>query len=117
MSRFHSEYESKLCITKATSGPEMLRSLMSRFTEHPRSVGETYLQHALQSMYIAATMALASWAAVLHALFPFLFQTTAGDVAIQLAMHVLRRRQRTGHSRNIRDAWSDASIGTKHADS
>lgn len=64
------------------------------FREHPRSVGETYLQHLHTASWFAATMMLAGLACLIHAFFPHLFQKT-GSKAIELLydrMVINRRR-------------------------
>jgi len=55
------------------------------FTDHPHSVGETYLEHALFACRYGAKMALGGIAAILHGLFPFLFKTTGSRVTRELA--------------------------------
>ncbi|HJM73901.1 MAG: DUF6356 family protein [Acidimicrobiales bacterium] len=47
------------------------------FTAHPASVGETWSQHARFAFSAAGRLVVAAMAAAVHALFPFLFQTTA----------------------------------------
>jgi hypothetical protein len=47
------------------------------FTAHPHSVGETYGQHCRFAFAFGCTMLLGGLAAIVHALFPFLFVTTA----------------------------------------
>jgi len=47
------------------------------FTAHPTSVGETYAQHCLFAFRFGVRMTMGGLAAVVHALFPFLFVTTA----------------------------------------
>jgi len=47
------------------------------FTAHPASVGETYGQHFRFAMAFGMRMTLGGLAAAVHALFPFLFVTTA----------------------------------------
>ena len=54
------------------------------FTAHPHSVGETYLEHALFACRYGARMTLGGIAAVLHGIFPFLFQTTASRITREL---------------------------------
>jgi len=46
------------------------------FTEHPASVGETWGQHARFALTASAILVCASFQALVHALFPFLFKTT-----------------------------------------
>lgn len=61
------------------------RSLAGLFTEHPACVDETYLGHARFALGFSGRLFLASLAALVHAVLPFAFETTAGR-AIR-AMH------------------------------
>lgn len=49
------------------------------FTEHPASVGETYLQHLCVASGFALRMLVGAVACFLHALLPFAFGHTASD--------------------------------------
>ena len=49
------------------------------FLAHPRSAGQGYFEHMRFAWRFGATLAVATVAALLHGLFPFLFQTAAGD--------------------------------------
>ncbi len=46
------------------------------FTEHPHSIGETYLGHALAASRICVRLGIAATAAGIHAVLPFVFVTT-----------------------------------------
>lgn len=54
------------------------------FTAHPRSVNETYLEHLGFAMRFGGKMTVGGLAALLHAVFPFLFVTTAGRINDEL---------------------------------
>ena len=54
---------------------------MSLFTDHPASVGETYVQHLGSASFFGSRMILAGAACLVHAIFPFLFVRT-GSAAI-----------------------------------
>jgi hypothetical protein len=54
------------------------------FTDHPASVGETYFQHAGFACRYGAKMLLGGCAAVIHGIFPFLFETTGSRVTREL---------------------------------
>ena len=56
-----------------TGSPE----LSTLFTAHPASVGETWSQHARFAFSAAGRLVVAAMAAAVHALLPFLCQTTA----------------------------------------
>ena len=54
------------------------------FTAHPASVGETYGQHLRFALRFGTCMTLGGLAAAIHALFPFLFITTASRALEEL---------------------------------
>ena len=54
------------------------------FTAHPHSVGESYLGHGLFACRYGARMMLGGIAAMLHGVFPFLFQTTGSRITREL---------------------------------
>jgi len=54
------------------------------FTAHPRSVGETYLEHALFACAYGAKMTAGGIAAFVHGLFPFLFNATGSRITREL---------------------------------
>lgn len=47
------------------------------FTDHPHSIGETYLRHGVEALFIALRMTYTSAAMIIHAFLPFLFVKTA----------------------------------------
>ena len=53
------------------------RTPSALFTAHPASVGETWSQHARFAFSAAGTLAMAAMGAAVHAVLPFLCQTTA----------------------------------------
>ena len=63
------------------------------FLDHPSSVGETYLQHGGRAIVLALRMFGAGIAAIVHAIIPGLFPTTAGDVAIKIAEDISELRE------------------------
>ncbi len=54
------------------------------FTAHPRDVGESYLEHAAFACRYGAKMTLGGVAALVHGLFPFLFQKTGSRITREL---------------------------------
>jgi hypothetical protein len=64
------------------------------FLDHPRSVGETYLEHMGSAGRFGSRMILAGVACMLHGLFPFLFVKTGSNAVRTLhdTMVVNRRR-------------------------
>jgi hypothetical protein len=62
------------------------------FTAHPRTVGETYLQHQRQAFYYAGSLFLAGMAAIVHGLVPCLFEHTASHMVARLQARMAARR-------------------------
>ena len=62
-----------------------VRSVLSVFTDHPNSAGETYSEHLGIAMRFGARLFCAGCAAIVHAVIPALFQTTASRMVE--AMH------------------------------
>lgn len=54
------------------------------FLDHPSSVGETYLQHACFALSFSGMLLMAGLAALVHAIAPPLFQTTASRIVRRL---------------------------------
>ncbi len=54
------------------------------FTQHPASVGETYLEHMAMALSFAVTMMRGALACLVHAIFPFLFVRTGTSVIATL---------------------------------
>jgi hypothetical protein len=54
------------------------------FTQHPREVGESYLQHAAFACRYGVKMTLGGIAALLHGFLPFLFKTTGSRITREL---------------------------------
>lgn len=68
---------------------------MNPFTAHPASVGETYLQHLRFALRFGARMMAGGLAAVIHAVFPFCFVTTASRINDELLAMRAASRGRT----------------------
>ena len=54
------------------------------FLSHPRSVGETYLQHMAFAGWFAAKLGCAAFAAAVHAVLPWCFEKTASRIIAEL---------------------------------
>ena len=59
-------------------------SLTDLFTRHPKSVGETYFGHLAFAIGFSGWLILAGLAAIVHAIFPFMFETTASRIIAKL---------------------------------
>ena len=64
------------------------------FTEHPASVGETYLEHMGVAAWFGWRMLAASFACFVHALLPFLFTRTGSRAVTELHERMVRNRAR-----------------------
>ena len=58
---------------------------MNIFTEHPKSVGESYFKHCLNAMRYSATFLFLFVIAFIHAILPFLFIRTASDIVCEMS--------------------------------
>lgn len=56
------------------------------FTDHPRSMNETYTEHFRCSFRFGSTMLLGGIACMLHAIFPFIFKKTGSNLLVRM-MH------------------------------
>ncbi len=63
----------------------MTDRLLRAFTDHPASVGESYWQHLAFALGFAVKLLLAGLAALVHAILPFLFKTTASRLIAEMA--------------------------------
>ena len=77
------------------------------FTEHPRSVGETYLEHLHSAAGFGTTMVLAGFACLMHALVPRLFVKTGSSAIGRL--HDRMVINRTLHAVNVERAFRSTS--------
>ncbi len=71
---------------------------MKIFTDHPASVGENYFQHMGTSFSFAGKMFGASFACLLHGVFPFLCTTRGSEAITELHTRMVTHRHRdSGH--------------------
>ena len=61
------------------------------FHDHPASVNETYLEHARFAAGFAVWLLAAGLAALVHAILPFAFETTASRIIRQLHARIENR--------------------------
>jgi len=62
------------------------------FTQHPASVGETYLEHLRAAGAFGLRMLVGGAACLIHAVFPFLFIRAGGDCVADLHSRIAVRR-------------------------
>lgn len=67
---------------------------MSLFTEHPRSVGETYLEHMGVAASFGGRLLVAGLACLVHAFLPFLLTKTGSRTITELHDRMVSNRVR-----------------------
>jgi hypothetical protein len=72
-------------------GQSSEETAMPSFTQHPRSVGETYGEHMGTAFSFGFAMIWAGLACVIHGLAPFAFQRTGSDCIRRLHERMSRR--------------------------
>ncbi|MGB0786296.1 MAG: DUF6356 family protein [Alphaproteobacteria bacterium] len=80
----------------------MKLKLKAFFTQHPSSVGETYLEHFGVALSFAGILAFAAFAAVVHAIFPALFEKTASECIKRLHKRITSRGDEASSSTSVR---------------
>lgn len=70
----------------------MLRKITHLFNAHPATVDETYFEHLRFASGFALSLMGAGFAAAVHALLPFMFEKTAGNIINRLH-HRMHNRQ------------------------
>lgn len=58
----------------------MIARMVDAFQRHPATVGESYAQHMLFAGRFGVLMLAAGGAALVHAVLPFVFEKTAGNI-------------------------------------
>ena len=74
-------------------GPAVAARLLQPFVDHPASVGETYRQHLRFAAGFGASMLGGGVACLIHALCPFLFQTTGSRTVRRLHQQLVHCRR------------------------
>jgi len=71
-----------------------VNGLARAFSEHPRSVGETYFEHLGTATRFSGALALAALACLVHGLLPFLFVSTGSRQVRRLHEAMITHRTR-----------------------
>lgn len=66
---------------------------MNLFTQHPRSVGESYWQHMGVALTFSASLLIGAVAALVHAVFPFLCSSTSSGIVMRLHKRIMDRKR------------------------
>ena len=62
------------------------------FIDHPASVNETYFGHMAFAAWFASRLFMAGSAALVHAVLPFMFETTASRIVRELYERTSNRK-------------------------
>lgn len=87
-----------------------MKSLISPFTEHPASVGETYFQHLCSATGFSLRMVGAGLCCLVHGVLPFLFVRTGSNAVTCLHERMVLKRDRRPAAVK-RDAANVPAIG------
>ena len=79
---------------------------MNPFTRHPNAVGESYGRHFGVATTFGATMIIGGIGAILHGVFPWLFETTGSRTVTRLYQQIAGR----GPDRHGADEWEGAGV-------
>ncbi len=69
----------------------MIATVKSLFVTHPRSVDEGYLEHMAFAGRFSGKLFLAAFAALVHAVLPFMFEKTASRMIADMYAHTHNR--------------------------
>tara|TARA_R110000787_G_scaffold36626_4_gene93312 strand:- start:267 stop:509 length:243 start_codon:yes stop_codon:yes gene_type:complete len=70
------------------------------FSEHPQSVGETYVEHFFSALSFSLAMFAAGAACLIHAIVPAIFQRTGSTIIARLHSTMIANRVRRGTLRD-----------------
>tara|TARA_R100000458_G_C8149301_1_gene157544 strand:+ start:313 stop:543 length:231 start_codon:yes stop_codon:yes gene_type:complete len=68
-------------------------TILSIFTKHPHSIGETYFQHMRKAMIVAFKIQIIVFIILIHSIFPFLFEHTGGDEIEKINKELQHRKK------------------------
>jgi hypothetical protein len=71
------------------------------FLAHPRSVGESYLEHSAFAFRMALRLIAAGGAALIHAILPCLCETTASRIIMAMNSEIVTRRAQAAASHTL----------------
>lgn len=79
------------------------------FIDHPRSVGETYLQHLRTASCFGGTLIVAGIACLVHAIMPALFVKTGSNAVARLNDRMIVNRSRAPRRTDTSEAVGTAT--------
>ena len=70
-----------------------MKRIFNLFTHHPHSINESYFEHMSQAFYYGFKMIISGVAALIHAVFPFIFEATASNSAREIIRDIDQRAE------------------------
>ena len=61
------------------------------FTDHPKSLGESYFKHFYSAFLFGFNMVIGGLACIIHAFLPFLFKKTGSNILIKMTHRFIER--------------------------
>ena len=74
--------------------------IVERFTDHPATVGESYGQHFLSAITFSGTMFKAALCCAIHAVMPFVFESTGRTAVSRLHDRMVVNRSRLAKAKS-----------------
>ena len=68
-----------------------IHTYFSKFTEHPHSLGESYITHLVCALKYGTRMIVTGFAVIIHAIFPFVFKDSGSRLAKSICDDVDKR--------------------------
>lgn len=79
---------------------QLRQEVEKAFTEHPKTAGETYLQHLRYTAKMSLHLAFVGGALITHGLFPFLFTRTASKEIENIYLSMRKRASKASTHKN-----------------
>lgn len=93
----------------------VLNQITDKFQEHPKENEQSYMQHFWNSSYFSLCSLVCSVVFMLHAIFPFLFEKTGGNLVYHLEQQISGIRNCSPHKSDERNT-SETEIGLVNDD-
>jgi hypothetical protein len=95
--RFHARLVA-FALNIGGDGISMFDRIRAPFTDHPKALGESYVEHMGMAFGFGRAMLLGGLACLLHGIFPFLFVKTGSDTIRELHSLMVTNRTRSAAS-------------------
>lgn len=89
--------------------------IIRAFTEHPATVGESYLEHLRVALGFSLSMIRGAVCCAIHAFLPFLFQKTGSSAIEDLHQRMVRQRAKNSSTAVTIARRADSNHGDRAA--